>query len=79
MQEADAKTKICPVMTDGTFGVNGPVMCQGPVCMGWEQWTDPVYDKPEGEVLRKIIGSKPKEPHQGHCGMVPPELNCSGY
>ena len=71
MLEVDAKTKICPVMTDGTFGANGAVLCQGSACMAWEEWTEPIRDD-----KHKITGSKPKEPPQGYCGMIPPELNC---
>ncbi len=71
MLETEAKTKMCPVMTDGTFGTNGPVSCQGSACMAWEEWTKPVRDN-----VGTITGHQPKKPPQGHCGMIPPELNC---
>ena len=78
MLETEAKIKLCPFklgnsheITSDRPGSNG-WECEGRGCMAWEIWTEPDRDG-EG----RIIGPKPKEPPQGHCGMVPPELNCS--
>ncbi len=71
MLESDAKTKLCPFKMNRE-AMHGSFACDGPACMAWEEWTEPIRDE------RHIItGSKAKEPPQGHCGMIPPELNCS--
>lgn len=77
MIEKDAYNKVCPILSGGSPGLG---YCRGSDCMAWEEWTDPQYapgeeDKPPR--LKKRIGDKPKDPPQGHCGMVPPELNCN--
>lgn len=69
--ESDAKDKLCPFKMNRE-AMHGSFACNGPACMAWEIWTEPDRDG-EG----KIIGPKPKEPPQGHCGMIPPELNCT--
>ena len=72
MLKEDAFKKICPFKLAGPNpGENGNVLCHVTDCMAWEEWTEPVRDSQQ-----KITGSKPKEPPQGHCGMIPPELNC---
>ena len=76
MLETDAKTKLCPFKMASSLP-GAPMHCSGSECMAWEQWTDPVWDDGGSEgIVRKITRHKPKDPPQGHCGMVPPELNC---
>ena len=84
MLETDAKTKLCPFKL-GNLQLHeddeSDRLCEGSACMGWDQWTDPVYETDkEGRrsIPSKFIRHDPKEPPQGHCGMIPPELNC-GY
>jgi hypothetical protein len=74
MLETDAKTKTCPLMSNH----EGRVLCDGRSCATWAEWTEPVWADPKDKgIVSRISGSKPKEPPQGHCGMEPPELNCS--
>ncbi len=61
MLEKEAKTKTCPVMTAGTLSHTHNMYCRGAGCMAWDEWTD--------------VANKPKEPPEGHCGMIPPEYN----
>ena len=70
MLESEAKEKFCPFRLSADAPLSR--LCVGSACMAWEQWTDPVRD---GGSTR-ITGHKAKDPPQGHCGMVPPELNC---
>lgn len=69
MLEKVAKTKLCP------FKMNAVVLtsttCVGSSCMAWEVWSDPIRDE-----MGTITDHKTKEPPEGHCGMIPPELNC---
>ena len=79
MLESEAKTKICPMSLTEVNDNSGPVCCHGPNCMAWEAWTDPVYETVKlsnGTTSRKFLEARPKDPPQGHWGMIPPELNC---
>lgn len=91
MLESDAKGKAC-MMAMGTSRDKGTgievTSCLGSHCMAWEPWvTPPVRKKdPDGnDLLRPGPGqtiadlyepAKQRDPPQGHCGMIPPELNC---
>lgn len=75
MLKEDALKKICPFKLAGPNpGENGNVLCHTTDCMAWEEWTEPIS---RDKATHEIIGHRPKEPAQGHCGMIPPELNCS--
>ena len=81
MLETDAKKKLCPFkLGSGTIGdhpkSNG-WNCEGRGCMGWEEWKDPIYEEGKSKTYSTPIEHKPKDPPQGHCGMIPPELNCN--
>lgn len=71
MLEADAKTKLCPFKLGDGKGYGGPYadpVCEGSACMGWQvSYKRSVSTAP----------AMPKEPPQGFCGMIPPELNCN--
>ena len=85
MIESDARKKRCPYKMAHNIPEGdrvGDIYCDGLDCMGWDQWTDPIYELDnEGRhsIPSNIIRHDPKEPPQGHCGMKPPELNCSPY
>ena len=72
MLESEAKEKFCPFM----LSADAPLrcLCVGSACMGWEQLTDLVYE--EGSYT-KVKARRPKDPPQGYCAMIPPELNCN--
>lgn len=75
MLEAEAKTKICPLMTDGSIGINGPVYCKGSNCMCWDVWFEPLAGESKVKYPQPLPGYQPYDPPQGDCGMKPPELN----
>ncbi len=72
MLEVDAKKKLCPFKMGDKNIPRAGRQCEGARCMAWQEWSDPVYE----ENTKVIVGSKVKDPAQGQCGMVPPELNC---
>ena len=74
MLESEAKNKLCPFQLNRNPGLDRH--CKGKLCMAWEEWTETLYD--DEKLPHKRTGHKPKDPPQGHCGMLPPELNC-GY
>ena len=74
MLESEAKEKVCPFKLSNS--VRSGRLCEGRHCMGWEEWTETLYG--DEKLPHKRTGHKPKDPPQGHCGMIPPELNC-GY
>lgn len=76
MLETEANEKLCPVMTNGAH--ENPTACAGRNCMAWEVWVEPIRDEATKTEHHPgtIIGQKPKEPPEGHCGMIPPELFC---
>ena len=79
MLETEALTKICPMtLAKSRTDEDSDLLCYGPKCIAWEEWSDPIYEETKMDYgkSRKHVGNKPKEPPQGHCGMIPPELNC---
>ncbi len=72
MLEEDAKLKICPYKL-GRDNIHIQY-CEGKRCMGWEVWMETLYENKEFPY--KLTRHKPKDPPEGHCGMIPPELNC---
>ena len=80
MREMDAVDMLCPQkICSFTYEKyeNGQLNCEPGNCMAWEEWTEPIWEFTDSGVKNKVIGLRPKDPPQGHCGMVPPELNCN--
>ncbi len=79
MLETEAKIKLCPFKLGNDHATTGDRPgsngwdCEGQGCMAWDVWQDTIRN----EHGTAITGHKPKEPPQGRCGMIPPELNCN--
>jgi len=78
MLKSDAITKFCPFKMGLMNASHKERLCDGTKCIAWEELKDGIFEeiKNTGGIItsRKRIGAKPKDPEQGYCGMIPPEL-----
>jgi hypothetical protein len=68
MLNTEAVNKECPLKYNRESDEQG--LCTPDKCMGWTQDTKVVKGK-DGHYIYQII-----KPLKGHCGMIPPELEC---
>lgn len=70
MLETDAKKKWCPFRL-GREKRGASKWCVGSSCMSWIEVLDHWNDNSERQEPQL------RDPPEGHCGMIPPELNCN--
>lgn len=78
MRNTEARALLCPFKL-GLLGVRKTEkLCETTGCMGWEEHYEAIYKNDEcAKVPSNTIGTKPKDPPQGHCAMVPPTDLCA--
>ncbi len=78
MLKNEATQKLCPMKLQAYSQApfdSGYLNCDADRCMAWEEYTDMVVDA----AGKRVPGGErvPRNPPEGGCSMIPPELYCN--